>query len=90
MTVNKSSFAIIVASALIAMPLSMTAASAETVKNERHQMVELDTAPTGSIQRTDAFSNCDPNSPNAGVICKITGGNPNTKFPSAPISSFGF
>lgn len=90
MTVNKIRFTMLVASALIALPLSMTIASAETVKTQDKQVFALDTTPTGSIQRADPLRNCDPNSPNAGAICKITGGDPNAKFPSAPVSSFGF
>lgn len=90
MTAIQTRFATIAATLLIAMPLSMNAASAETVKTEGKQIVALDTNPTGSIQRADSVQNCNPNSPNAGAICKITGGNTNTKFPSAPISQFGF
>lgn len=90
MTINKTRFATLVASALIALPLSMNIASAEMVKADSKQMVVLDTTPTGSIQRADSVRNCDPNSASAGTICKITGGDPNTKFPSAPLSAFGY
>ncbi len=90
MLMNKKNLATLAATALLALPLSMNVASAETTHVQNKQIVELDTTPTGSIQRADAFRNCDPNSPNAGLVCKITGGNPNTTFPSAPVSSFGF
>ncbi|MEM8542153.1 MAG: hypothetical protein AAGF25_14455 [Pseudomonadota bacterium] len=90
MTGIQTRFATIAATLLIAMPLSLSAASAETVKAGSKQIVALDTTPTGSIQRADSGRNCNPNSPNAGAICKITGGKTNTKFPSAPISQFGF
>lgn len=90
MTGIQTRFATIAATLLIAMPLSLSAASAETVKADSKQIVALDTTPTGSIQRANSIQNCDPSSPSAGAICKITGGNPNTKFPSAPISTFGF
>lgn len=90
MTVNNKRLATFVASALIALPLSMNIASAEAIKTNDKQIIALDNTPTGSIQRADSNRNCDPTSPNAGPICKITGGNPNTKFPSAPTAAFGF
>jgi len=90
MTVNKTRIAMLAAAALITLPLSMNIASAETVKPQSQQTVVLDTTPTGSIQRADSIRNCDPSSPNASAVCKITGGDPNARFPSAPISVFGF
>lgn len=90
MTVNTTRIATLVASALIALPLSINVASAEAAKTEHKNVVLLDSTPTGSIQRVDTARNCNPDGPNPGAICKITGGNPNSKFPSAPISNFGY
>lgn len=90
MTGNTKRFATIAATLLIALPLSAGIASAESTRGDQTRIVALDATPTGSIQRAEAIRNCDPDGPGATAICKITGGDPNAKFPSAPVSSFGF
>ena len=90
MTGNKKRFATIAATLLIALPLSAGIASADSAKSDQTRIVALDATPTGSIQRVETINNCNPESPSATAVCKITGGDPNAKFPSAPVSAFGF
>ncbi len=89
MTVRNTTIAALSATLLVALPMAVGVAHAESSKAENKQIVELDQTATGSIERADSFRSCDPDSPTASAICKITGGNPGTKFPSAPISNFG-
>ncbi|GAB4348568.1 MAG: hypothetical protein Kow0026_03210 [Oricola sp.] len=50
---------------------------------------EVDTRATGSVTATDR--DCDPRDPKAGIICRVTRGKPDAKYPSAPVNpAFGF
>lgn len=51
--------------------------------------VEVDTRTTGSIAEPGKF--CDPSAPNADIVCKVTRGDRDATFPSAPVNPpFGF
>ncbi len=89
MTKRSTTIAALAATLLVALPLANGVAQAESLKADNKQIIELDQTATGSIERSDSLRVCDPDSPTADAICKITGGNPGTKFPSAPISNFG-
>jgi hypothetical protein len=62
-------------------------AFANEVKKPQETLV--DTRTTGSIRQ--AQSTCDPNDRNADIVCRVTRGEPNPRFPSAPANpAFGF
>lgn len=66
------------------------ALATDSDKNAQQNQLQVDRVTTGSISAADKISNCNPAAPNAGMICRITGGNPDARFPSAPSTSFGF
>ena len=66
-----------------------TAAIAPSVADEAPVKKEtrVDTRTTGSIPGQA----CDPNDPKAGIVCHVTRGKPDARFPSAPVNpAFGF
>ncbi len=66
-----------------------TAAIAPSVAEEApaKQETRVDTRTTGSIPAQA----CDPNDPKAGIVCHVTRGEQNARFPSAPVNpAFGF
>ena len=66
-----------------------TAAYAPARADEAKQDTMVDTRTTGSISATDR--DCDPSNPKAGIICRVTRGEPDAKYPSAPVNpAFGF
>ena len=63
-------------------------AFARDVKQPQSQ-AQVDTRTTGSIAQPGAA--CDPNDPNAGIVCRVTKGEREPHFPSAPVNpAFGF
>lgn len=90
MTGNKTLSTTLAAAIFLAIPLSIGTAQAEAIKPAKQEIVLLDRTTTGSVDQAGLIRNCDPHGPNANMICKITGGDPDVKFPSAPISNFGF
>lgn len=89
MTVRNTTIAALAATLLVALPMAAGVAHAESTKADNKLIIELDQTATGSIERSDTMRFCDPDSPSANAICKITGGKSGAKFPSAPISNFG-
>lgn len=79
---NKSAIAALTLVAAMQMGIT-TASAANNAPKENTANVELDNQPTGSIKT------CDPFASNADIVCRITKGNPNPQFPSAPIGNFG-
>jgi hypothetical protein len=66
-----------------------TAAYAPARADEAKNDTLVDTRTTGSISATDRA--CDPNDPKAGIICRVTRGEPDARYPSAPVNpAFGF
>jgi hypothetical protein len=81
---KKNKTAVAAVALLAAMQMGITTSSAEVnAPKDKSAAVELDNQVTGSIQT------CDPFASNAGIICRITKGNPNPQFPSAPTGNFG-
>lgn len=63
-------------------------AFAKDVKQPQSQ-AQVDTRTTGSIGPSG--KTCDPNSANADIVCRITRGEQDARFPSAPANpAFGF
>ena len=63
-------------------------AFAREVKQPQQQAL-VDTRTTGSI--APAGRTCDPNNPNADIVCRVTRGEQDPHFPSAPSNpAFGF
>lgn len=53
------------------------------------KQVELDHTATGSVRL--AGKSCDPNDPRADIVCKVTRGEPDARYPEAPAyPAFGF
>lgn len=81
---KKNKTAIAAVALIAATQMGITTASAEVnAPKDKPAIVELDNQATGSIQT------CDPFASNADIICRITQGNPNPQFPSAPTGNFG-
>jgi|GEM_PF-1596341 len=63
-------------------------AFAKDVKQPQSQ-ARVDTRTTGSI--APAGQACDPNNPNADIVCRVTRGEQDPHFPTAPANpAFGF
>lgn len=63
-------------------------AFAREVKQPQQQ-AQVDTRTTGSIAQPGRT--CDPNDRNAGIVCRVTRGEQDARFPSAPANpAFGF
>jgi len=76
------------ATALIGLA-SAIAAFAPAHADEMKKETVVDMRTTGSISATDR--DCDPNDPKAGIVCRVTRGEPGAKYPSAPVNpAFGF
>lgn len=79
-----------IAAALMALASAAALAApvqAEEAKQAQPQLV--DTRTTGSIAY--APQDCDPNDPDAGIVCRVTKGERDARFPSAPVNpAFGF
>lgn len=76
------------AAALIGLAAA-TAAWAPASADEVNKGVLVDTRTTGSISATDR--DCDPDNPKAEIICRVTRGQPDAIYPSAPVNpAFGF
>ncbi|MCI5076237.1 hypothetical protein [Oricola sp.] len=72
---------------LVAATAALQPAVAEEVKKPQHTLV--DTRTTGSIPA--GASACDPNAPNAGIVCRVTEGEKAPRYPAAPVNpAFGF
>lgn len=68
---------------------SATAAIAPAQADQAKKETVVDTRTTGSISVT--ARDCDPDNPRAGIICRVTRGEPDAKYPSAPVNpAFGF
>ncbi|MEM5501096.1 hypothetical protein WNY59_05800 [Ahrensia kielensis] len=81
---KKNKTAIAAITLIVAMQMGITTASADTkAPKQNAEIVELDNQATGSIRT------CDPSAPGADFVCRITKGNPNPQFPSAPTGNFG-
>jgi hypothetical protein len=68
-----------------------TAAIAPAFAEEakKPEQVMIDTRTTGSV--SVASRNCDPTDPKAGIVCRVTHGENQPHFPSAPVNpAFGF
>ncbi|QKV17386.1 hypothetical protein [Oricola thermophila] len=76
----------IAAAALLGLAAVAMPASADEYPQDRQ--VVTDAMNTGSISSLDRA--CNPDDPNADIVCRITRGNPDPKFPSVPVNpAFG-
>ena len=72
---------------LLAATAAFQPAFAEEVKKPKQAIV--DTRTTGSIAYGETA--CDPNDPRAGIVCRVTHGDTDARFPPAPVNpAFGF
>ena len=70
-----------------AITIALQPVHAEEVKKSAE--TRIDTRTTGSV-RLNATT-CDPDDPEAGLVCRLTRGEPGAKYPSAPVNpAFGF
>ena len=77
--------------ALRVAPASAFAAEKSAAPVEHKTRYALDRTQTSSIDGASRLTNCDPTAPDATLVCRITRGDPNATFPSAPGSAiFGF
>jgi hypothetical protein len=77
--------------ALLGLGVAAAAFQPALAKDARlpQQQVQVDTRTTGSIAQPG--ETCDPNSPNADIVCRVTRGEQDPHFPSAPSNpAFGF
>jgi len=69
--------------------LAAVVAPAHAEDAARDETALVDTRTTGSVRSYDQA--CDPNAANAGIVCRVTKGDPEVKFPAAPVNpAFGF
>jgi len=88
MTARTMRFATVALLGLGVATVAFQPAFAKEVKQPQSQ-AQVDTRTTGSI--APAGRACDPNSPNADIVCRVTRGEQDPRFPSAPSNpAFGF
>lgn len=72
---------------LVAATSALQPTMAEEMNKPKQQVIDART--TGSIATADKA--CDPREAKAGLLCRITGGEATTRYPSAPVNpAFGF